>query len=754
MEDLPRELRHWESAAGAGRTDVQVIPPLLAVLWRRRWTLLVTAFVCLMAAGVYLAFATRIYRASASLHVAQSGPKVFSDNQGFSAPSEGFLGTQASIVRSSAVLSRALNSIDPWSMLTLDGVSDPLRWLQGDNGLEVEAASRSDLLIISMESPYPDEAVEIVNSVVKGYIEEQIHRRRLAGSEIVKVLQAEREELQRRRDAAVRAMAKHQRDRGVLSFRTNDNGNTVLQRAASLSEALTAAEIATLDLRAQQQSLKEALKDPEAMLSYVESLQFRAGDSGDREYDELRAQLVQQSLALTTAASAQGDNHPNVRVHAARLDLLKKRIAAKQRGILDAQIIATSTRLAAAEEQERQLRSTLMSQHAQAVEMTPDALAVASLEADVAQMQKQCEVLDARIAEVSANSVEAGPLNIEVIDWARAGTNPVSPRKGLMLIAALVGSWVLAVGVALLRELRDTRFHSSDDVAAIVGTPVIAEVPCINRRLPSAVRGQVVHLDARSTAAQAYRSIRTSLSLGAGRDARSILVASPTPGDGKSTTASNLAITFANAGYRTLLIDCDLVRPVQHLIFDCEHEYGLTSVAAGEGKLRDAICATVVPRLHVLPCGPVPSNPSDLLTSKRFALLMQALLGAFDRIVIDSPPLSTVSDAHVLAASSEATLLVLRLNQSQRLASSQAVEGLRRVRAKLLGVVLNDVPAVRSFPRYSYTGLGSDTAFTSRQLVVRRRRVKPQQQQGSIPAIVEPDWAMEGSGSGNVTAGV
>jgi capsular exopolysaccharide synthesis family protein len=280
-----------------------------------------------------------------------------------------------------------------------------------------------------------------------------------------------------------------------------------------------------------------------------------------------------------------------------------------------------------------------------------------------------------------------------------------------------------------------------------------------------------VRVDPRSRAAEAYRTIRAAIDVttalpspGApapvGRETPTILICSPTPGDGKSTTASNLAIALANAGHRTLLIDCDLVRPVQHMIFHADPAVGLAAVAAGEGKLADAVQPTVVPGLYVLPAGPLPPNPSDLLTGRRFALLMEALRSAFDRIVIDSPPLATSSDGMVLASSADATLLVVRLNQSLRDTATRAVDALQRSGANVLGVVANDVPPARAARRYTYPGL-ANADYADEPVVVRRqRRLTSRQHVGNgngngngsgnghaaatatstAPVIIEPEW--------------
>ena len=147
-------------------------------------------------------------------------------------------------------------------------------------------------------------------------------------------------------------------------------------------------------------------------------------------------------------------------------------------------------------------------------------------------------------------------------------------------------------------------------------------------------------------------------------------------------------------------MDCDLREPVQHLIFEADGSAGLTTVLAGEDKLVDALLPTAVPGLHLLPCGPVPANPSELLASKRFQLLLHALCATFDRVIIDSPPLLTVTDACVLSASADATLLVLRMNQSMRTPTALALDALDKVGARVLGAIANDVPVGRSYGYY------------------------------------------------------
>jgi capsular exopolysaccharide synthesis family protein len=421
------------------------------------------------------------------------------------------------------------------------------------------------------------------------------------------------------------------------------------------------------------------------------------------------------------------------------IDQLKNRIAAKEKLIVESQLASVSAQLAAAEQTAAQLRTAEKSHTAAALDTTPSANQYARLQSDVERLQRQCDLLDSRIAEISVNSVASAPLDVRVLEFARAEEKAVKPRKTLALAAAVMVGWVLGIGMALLREWQDVRLRKPEEIIEFLGTPVIATVPRVNPRLSAVTRGQLVRLDPRSPAAEAYRGIRTSLHLGTAGGAKTILLASPTSGDGKSTIASNLAIAFAQAGDRTLLIDCDLRHPVQHLIFETDGDVGLASVLSEDEKLRDALRPTRVPGLYLLPCGQVPENPSELLASKRFARLIQALGETFDRIVIDSPPVMAATDARILAASVDATLFVLRMNRSMRQLAVLALEGLQQVGANVIGAIANDVPAGRAYDYYG--GSWQYATHANRLMTAAGFREPVARLPVDALAIKEPDWS-------------
>jgi capsular exopolysaccharide synthesis family protein len=229
----------------------------------------------------------------------------------------------------------------------------------------------------------------------------------------------------------------------------------------------------------------------------------------------------------------------------------------------------------------------------------------------------------------------------------------------------------------------------------------IADTKPAHQRDAVVFRGQKVFLESKSIAAEAYRTIRTAVFFGAPKgEAKTILVTSPAPGDGKSTLVSNLAIAMAQAGQKTLILDGDFRRPVLHKIFEIDDKIGVSSVLAGNHILDAAIQPGPVEGLDILCCGPEVPNPSELLNSDTFAATLKELSNRYERIIIDSPPVGPVADSQILAALCDICLLVLRAEKSTKRQGRQARDSLLSVGAHILGAVVNDVS--RKHGRYGY----------------------------------------------------
>jgi len=359
----------------------------------------------------------------------------------------------------------------------------------------------------------------------------------------------------------------------------------------------------------------------------------------------------------------------------------------------------------------------------------------ASLVATVGTMQRtfdnlQSEYQLARIAE----SVDAG--QVQMIDEATLPTFAVAPnRKRAITYSALVGL-LLGFVLAFALDRLDDSVKSPDELRDHMDLPMLGLIPAIRldrngRRSSDATSGRLItHVDPRSPVAEAYRSMRTNLAFArAQQSPQAIVVASPGPSDGKSTTAANLAITFAQQGQRTLLVDADLRRAVLDRAFSVPRSPGLTEIIVGESTLDDATHATEIANLFILASGRFPPNPAELLGSTRMQEILRDAKTRFDVVLLDSPPLLAVTDAAVLATMVDGVVLVIRTERTKRDAVRRAISHVRSVRGRLLGAVLNDVDMrsgayYGSYGHYYYSYYGRERRTERRDARAAVRRLR------------------------------
>lgn len=336
----------------------------------------------------------------------------------------------------------------------------------------------------------------------------------------------------------------------------------------------------------------------------------------------------------------------------------------------------------------------------------------AKLSLDVERTIKMADLIDTRIKELNVDE-QKGAMNVQILENAKTEDVPSHPRKALIVAAAMVLGVLVGSGFACMHDWMDQRIRSADEVTEIIGLPVLGMVPTMleTDAAARANSGRKVHLDSGSDISEAYRTLRTAIFFGMPeKKVKTILFTSPQPGDGKSTSVSNLAIAMAQAGQRTLLIDCDLRKPVQHKTYSASNDVGISNVVARGVPVDEAIQRTEVEGLSLLPCGSMPPNPAEILNSAAFADVLHKLEQKFDIVLIDSPPVLPVTDARILSAIADMTILVLRAEKSTRKGAMHASDCLLNVGGKLFGAVVNDVPRKRGgygyYAGYGYGGYG------------------------------------------------
>ena len=328
-------------------------------------------------------------------------------------------------------------------------------------------------------------------------------------------------------------------------------------------------------------------------------------------------------------------------------------------------------------------------------------------------------------------------------------TEPVAPRPLLYALLAATVALLLGAAVVFLMEYLDDTIKTADDVRAVAGLPTLGAVTRMKRdRGRKAIYQLVTLLYPRSAAAEAYRTLRANTEF-ASVDApiRTLLVTSSIAGEGKTVTAGNLAVAFAQAGRRVVLVDADLRKPGVHLLFDLPNAHGLTTLLRSDQTSIDAIAnATEQANLRVLTTGPLPPNPAELLSSQRMRLTLERLMADSDLVILDGPPLQGVTDSAILGSVADGTLLVVDSGHTRRGSVRQSVETLATAGAHLLGAVLNRIPVRTRLDQAGYYGGYFDARtvpgrFRTERGPRRRRPRRRAERSNRLPGRAPPRFA-------------
>ena len=582
-------------------------------------------------------------------------------------------------------------------------VEDAARALQGR--LTVEQVRDTRLVQIRIRDYDPERATILANAVADAYIEKTIEDRLGSTMSALEWLSAQLDNLRQQLDRSEIALHDFKRNHNVLSVSMEDRQNIVANDIQNLSESLTAVRVRRIELQARLGQLRAANReDP---MEVHASLISQAG-----EVTELRAAYRTKLAEQRGMAERYGPNHPTMVAVQAELDTLR----AQMRNVIDGVISSAEGDLREVQATEQGLRHAAEEANTAGLELNLREIEFSRLNRERENNSKLYNVLLERTTETDLTRM-LRVTHARLVDRAIKPTVPVSPHLRLNLgMGALVGL-LLGIGAAFLLSRLDRTIKTIEDAEGL-GVTVLGIMPKIHvgdegprppRRpkprqidgLPPNDRDLIVHTHPMSSVAECCRTIRTNLTFMSADDPlRALVVTSAGPREGKTTVAISLAIALAQSGKRVLLIDTDLRRPRIHRTFGVSSAVGITSVLVGETPLEDAFQETVVPGLSVLPCGPIPPNPSELLHTARFRELVADASKRFDQVIFDSPPLGAVTDAAIIAPQVDGAIVVMKVQSTNRDAASLALRQLRDVGAVIVGSILNDVNL--SEQRYGY----------------------------------------------------
>jgi capsular exopolysaccharide synthesis family protein len=722
--------------SASGEFDFQLLVRLLV---QQKWVIL-GVFVTVMAATVFGTLSTtKLYEASATLEYDPTPPRPLgSEVEDVAAPAGNFLAskewyqTQNAIIASRTVARKVVERLGLHRDPDFMGVSANERasW----HGVPVEEAIKelSEALTVKQErdtrvakvsvrSTSAERAALLANSIAESYMDWMMEERLGSTVRAVEWLSGQLDDISKRLESSELALYDFRKKNNVLSVSLRDQQNGVSETIHSFGAALTDATTRRIQLRARVNQLEEALNDdPMKVHVSLVSASAAMGELRRRYHDAL---VERDSLAIKY-----GPNHPDMRSVQEKIDAI---VAAARSEILGL-VQALKADLREVEEEERGLREARQRTQNVGLDLNLHEIDFNRMERERANNEKLHTLLLQRTTETNlTRMLRVSPVRL--VDRAVVPDQPIRPRPLMNVAIGLVVGLLGGFGAAVLRTRMDRSVNTPDDVA-MLGATVLGLVPTIaaertpaptggsaarkRKQVNSAERASkdlVVHTHPRSAVAECCRTIRTNLTfMSTDKPLRAMLVTSPGPAEGKSTLTISLAITVANSGRRVLLVDTDLRRPRIHKAFNVVSPGGVTSILAGEVSIDDSVQSCAVDNLSILPCGPIPPNPSELLHTAKFAQLMRDLKDKFDLVIFDSPPVGVVIDAAIIGPQVDGAIIVAESGRTSRDALAHALRQMRDVGTNVLGCVLNDVDLAKhgSYGGYYYYSGGYYYAST------------------------------------------
>ncbi|MBX6365107.1 MAG: polysaccharide biosynthesis tyrosine autokinase [Gemmatimonadetes bacterium] len=547
------------------------------------------------------------------------------------------------------------------------------------NSILVEPGKGPELVRITITDADPERAAAVVNAIAKSYSRFRARSARLAANRSRQFLAQQ---------LAVVADSLRLMQHRLMEYQQQEQ---LLNPAAQGQTAVTMLNQATAlvqDLRFKQgllSGLRAALRSERGNAPALERLVVLGNDvlpGGAELYNRMRELEIQRSR-LTASRFGYTSNGPDVEV----TDSLLKSVRSQMATLVDQALFLVQQRLAEGERQVAGLTNEVRDLPRRSTELT-------RLQDGVSAVQRTFDLLLGKYYEAQiAENVEQG--DVEVIDPATVPVRPDPIHPALDAAIAALATLLLAIGAIGLERYFKDRVESREDAERASRLHVLGLIP----RLPGAARPLAV---GPRGSGEPFHMLATNLRLGTEAFPRLLVITSASPGEGKSTIAANLAVALARDRIRVLLVDADLRRPTLHKAFGRQRTPGLSDVLVREISLDAALARHEMLGLDLLPAGSARPNPPALLSSEEFSALLQQLRARYDVVVVDTTPVLAVTDASLVCAGADGIMFVVRADYTHRTAVRQAVEQLGRIRARIVGMALTDIPASTSYARAWY----------------------------------------------------
>jgi polysaccharide biosynthesis transport protein len=692
----------------------------LLILRKHQWLILTFLVTVVTVVSVATFRMKPIYVASAKIEIDKEGTNILpfqgADSYDYEMDVDNYIETQSRILSSETLALETIRNLslagtpefsdggssDAIATGTLKNQKLPPEIGAFLGSLSVKRVPNTSLMEVSFESTNPQLAARILNAHLDNYIEQNYKSRYEATADATKWLQSELDELSVKVRRSEDARIAYERNNQIWAV--DDKSNVTSQRLADLNKELT---------DAQSDSLKKQALYEFAKAGDLEAVPQLRDNSVLQGMQTKRADL---SVQYTDAVNQYGPNFPKVQRLQAQIKNLDDQMTRERKGI----IVQLENDYREAKQHEDLLSQALDEQKTEVNAMSEKMIQYNILKREAEANKVLYDSLETKLKEAQISS-GLKSSNLRIVDPAMVPSTPSRPAKSRNIALAFLVGLVGGIALALLCEYLDNTVKTPDDVETLSRLPSLAVVPAFGGQFTQTKRmgffkavftnGHEKHLELvaqhlpKSSMSEAFRALRTALLLSRpDRPPQVILVSSALPREGKTTVAANLAVTLAQLGDKTILVDADLRKPgIGRLLNLGTGKYaGLSSYLAGVSTLDlVSVPHPAIPNLTAVPAGPLPPNPADLLASHKLTEAIAELRTKYKFIVIDSPPIMAASDAVILSVQADGVLLVVRSSETPKIAFTRTRELLTTVNCHLLGVVLNAVDS--SAPDYYYS---------------------------------------------------
>jgi len=677
---------------------------IIFAIRRRLWLIILSAALVGAAVAAGTMRQPKVYAAVARVLLDPVLPKVLGEGVDVDDISEQarrervFTNTQYSIMVSRSVLRTVIQRLKldedadfladydvnlPAGEIRLKAVEEIL----GDQ-VQVKPEFQSRIVKLVIQDFNPDRAARIANSVAQAYIDQSLEGRISTTRDASKWLDERVDEFGKRLEFSEKELYDF-RERN-MSVSLEDRKNMTTATLVKLNDDLLTVRSELLEYRSERKVLR-ALEGED--IDNIESFPRIAKSA---VITELKASIAELRRSRAELSSHYGPKHPKMVGVQQQLDEAKSALG-REIGLA---VASLDNEIAALDAREKGLTSSMYIEKKKAMELNSLTLEFAKLTRKFGTNQDTYQSLLKRQTEADL----AGRLKSNFVRWLETAEPipiPIRPSVPINTALGLVLGLVLGLAIAVGGVLLDSTVHTQADIEERLQLPFLGVIPSIasdqikvkaGDKASFTGRDLFIYRNPKSSVAECARSVRTNLLFMASENPlRRLLLTSAGPAEGKSTTCVGLGTTMAQAGNKVLIVDTDLRKPRLHKTLGVANEEGLSSVLLGEATLDSAIKKTEVIGLDLLPCGPHPPNPSELLHSDLFKNLLPKLDERYDQVLFDSPPVNAVTDAAILSQVTDGTIIVVKASETDKAAVRRAARQLQDVNANIVGVVLNDV---------------------------------------------------------------